>query len=68
MTGPRRTYNCEILIIGNIKFTDLNDPAYKPEENGGVDFTEGMKVRREGGWVGRWFWCVFGVCRVRLAF
>lgn len=29
---------------GAIKFTDLNDPNYKPEENGGVDFAEGMKV------------------------
>lgn len=35
---------------GAIKFTDLNDPNYKPEENGGVDFAEGMKVRAWAAW------------------
>jgi len=31
-------------IDNQIKFTDLNDPYYKAEENGGVDFVKGMKV------------------------
>jgi len=29
---------------GLVKFTDIADPTYKPEENGGVDYEKGMKV------------------------
>ncbi|EWM27501.1 Putative thiol-disulfide oxidoreductase DCC [Nannochloropsis gaditana] len=30
-------------VDGNILFTDLNDPNFKAEENGGVDYEAGMK-------------------------
>ena len=32
-----------------ILFTDLNDPNFKPEENGGVDYEAGLERGREGG-------------------
>jgi hypothetical protein len=32
-----------------ILFTDLNDPDFKPEENGGVDYEAGMGKEGEGG-------------------
>ena len=35
-----------------ILFTDLNDPDFKPEENGGVDYDAGTEG--EGGREGRW--------------
>lgn len=45
--SPKRPHHTPAArcCAGNIKFTDLNDPTYKPEENGGVGFEEGMKVR-----------------------
>lgn len=45
------TFACSACLhceTGNIKFTDLNDADYKPEENGGIGFEEGMKVRVRG--------------------
>jgi hypothetical protein len=35
-------------VDGNILFTDLNDPNFKAEENGGVDYEAGRKSGREG--------------------
>jgi len=35
-----------------ILFTDLNDPDFKPEENGGVDYEAGTEGAREGGRAG----------------
>jgi len=40
-----------------ILFTDLNDPNFKPEENGGVDYEAGRSGGREGGREG-WGRCV----------